>query len=115
MVATAISKKAKKMTDDEFFDFCQSSEMHDKRIERTKTGKIIIMDNATFHKGKEIKELIEKRKCTLLYLPPYSPERNPIEHYWAVLKRAVKHFRKTISDITESIILSAICFKLGAI
>ncbi len=69
-------------------------------------GKIIIMDNATFHKGKEIKEQIEKHQRILLYLPPYSPERNPIEHYWAVLKRSLKHFRKMISDITESIILS---------
>ena len=44
MVATAMSKKTERMTDDEFFDFCQSPEMSDKRIERTKTGKIIIME-----------------------------------------------------------------------
>ena len=44
MVATAMSKKKMPMTDDEFFDFCQSPEMSDKRIERTKTGKIIIME-----------------------------------------------------------------------
>lgn len=44
MVATAISKKRTSMTDDEFFTFCQSTEMRDKRIERTKTGKIIIME-----------------------------------------------------------------------
>lgn len=44
MVAEAISKKENRMTDDEFFDFCQSHEMRDKRIERTKTGKIIIME-----------------------------------------------------------------------
>ncbi len=44
MVATAISKQEKGMTEDEFFNFCQSIEMRDKRIERTKTGKIIIME-----------------------------------------------------------------------
>ena len=44
MVATAISNKETLMTDDEFFAFCQSPEMSDKRIERTKTGKIIIME-----------------------------------------------------------------------
>jgi Uma2 family endonuclease len=44
MVATAISKNEKQMTDDEFFAFCQLSEMRGKRIERTKNGKIIIME-----------------------------------------------------------------------
>ena len=44
MVATAISMQEKDMTEDEFFTFCQSPEMRDKRIERTKTGKIIIME-----------------------------------------------------------------------
>jgi Uma2 family endonuclease len=43
MVETAILNKKHK-TDDEFFDFCQSPEMRDKRIERTKHGKIIIME-----------------------------------------------------------------------
>jgi transposase len=37
------------------------------------------MDNATFHKGGRIEELIQKAGCRLLYLPPYSPELNRIE------------------------------------
>ncbi len=45
MVATAISNKEKQMTNDEFFNFCQLPEMHGKRIERTKNGKIIIMES----------------------------------------------------------------------
>ncbi len=44
MVASAISKKTESMTDDEFFTFCQSPDMRDKRIERTKNGKLIIME-----------------------------------------------------------------------
>ncbi len=44
MVETAISRENTRMTDDEFFNFCQLPEMHGKRIERTKTGKIIIME-----------------------------------------------------------------------
>ena len=44
MVATAISNIKTTMTDDEFFAFCQSPEMSDKRIERTKNGKLIIME-----------------------------------------------------------------------
>jgi transposase len=43
------------------------------------TGEVIVMDNATFHKGGRIEELIQKAGCRLLYLPPYSPELNRIE------------------------------------
>jgi transposase len=43
------------------------------------TGQVIVMDNATFHKGGRIEELIQKAGCKLLYLPPYSPEWNRIE------------------------------------
>ena len=42
-------------------------------------GQVIVMDNATFHKGGEIKELIPKAGCRLLNLPPYSRELNRIE------------------------------------
>ncbi len=44
MVATAISKEENIKIEDDFFNFCQSPEMRDKRIERTKTGKIIILE-----------------------------------------------------------------------
>ena len=43
------------------------------------TGQVIVIDNATFHKGGRIEELIQKAGCRLLYLPPYSPELNRIE------------------------------------
>jgi hypothetical protein len=41
-------------------------------------GQIVVMDNLSVHKGERIMELIEERGCELLYLPPYSPELNPI-------------------------------------
>ena len=44
-----------------------------------KSGKIIVMDNLSAHKGERVRELIEERGCELLYLPPYSPDFNPIE------------------------------------
>jgi hypothetical protein len=47
---------------------------------------IIVMDNATFHKGNEMKIVIEEAGHTLLYLPPYSPDLNPIEKKWAQAK-----------------------------
>ncbi len=44
------------------------------------------MDNASFHKGEETKDLIGKTGATLLFLPPYSPNLNLIEHDFAALK-----------------------------
>ncbi|GHT91619.1 hypothetical protein FACS1894122_04330 [Alphaproteobacteria bacterium] len=47
-----------------------------------KKGQIVIMDNASIHKAKEIRELIEKAGSHLAFLPAYSPVLNPIEHSW---------------------------------
>jgi transposase len=51
------------------------------------TGSVIVLDNATFHKSKQTRQLVEQAGCQLLYLPPYSPDLNPIEKLWANLKR----------------------------
>ena len=45
------------------------------------------MDNLLAHKGERVRELIEGRGCELIYLPPYSPELNPIEEAFAKLSR----------------------------
>ncbi len=55
-----------------------------------KLGSVIICDNASFHKGGRIRELIEQAGCHLLYLPPYSPDLNPIEHQWFRLKNRMR-------------------------
>ena len=67
---------------------------------------VLIMDNAPFHKSQKIRKLIEEKECVLLYLPPHSPEKKPVEKYWSVLKKRVKDVRKNIKDLYCAILLS---------
>ncbi len=66
-------------------------------------GQTVIMDNAAFHKSSKVKELIGKAVCNLIYLPPYSPDLNPIENCWAVIKKRIKKFRAKFDDIMDTI------------
>jgi transposase len=51
-----------------------------------KPGQMVVMDNLSAHKGGRVKEIIEARGCQLLYLPPYSPDFNPIEQAFSKVK-----------------------------
>ncbi len=49
-------------------------------------GEIVVMDNLSSHKSPEIREMIEAAGAELWYLPPYSPDLNPIEKMWSKVK-----------------------------
>ena len=51
---------------------------------------VIVMDNASFHRKEALRRLAHKANCSLLFLPPYSPDLNPIENFWAWLKRKLQ-------------------------
>jgi len=59
---------------------------------------VVIMDNATFHKSPVVEKILTAKGHQLLYLPPYSPDLNPIEKKWA---QAKKRRRKTASSLDE--------------
>jgi transposase len=59
-------------------------------LPEVKPGQVIIMDNAPFHNSKKIREIIEQAGCYLLFLPTYSPDLNPIEHWWHKIKTAIR-------------------------
>jgi transposase len=53
-------------------------------------GQVVVMDNLSSHKGGRVRELIEGKGCELLYLPPYSPDLNPIEEAFAKIKALLR-------------------------
>ena len=64
-----------------------------------KPGQVVIMDNAAFHKSQETKKLIETAGCRIFFLPPYSPDLNPIEQLWANMKKKVQGILERIREI----------------
>ena len=61
---------------------------------------LVIMDNARIHRTQRTKELIEALRASLLYLPPYSPDYNPIKHDFANIKRLREYNKdKSLEDI----------------
>ena len=68
-----------------------------------KKGKTVVMDNASFHKSPQIRQLIEQTGCKLIYLPPYSPDLNPIETFWAHMKKWIKQNIPHISNTWNAI------------
>jgi transposase len=69
------------------------------------TPKVIIMDNASFHTDERISSAIEQQGHTIEYLPPYSPDFNPIELSFSVLKAYVRrwyiHERENFSNFGQ--------------
>ena len=72
-------------------------------LQHLKPGMVVIMDNAPWHKGDDIRELIESTGAKLIKLPPYSPDLNPIEHAWANLKHLVKSAKKLFHNFIDNL------------
>ncbi len=73
-------------------------------------GDVVVMDNLGSHKGHAVHQAIERAGATLLYLPPYSPDLNPIEQVFAKLKamlrkaaaRSLEALWTTVGSLLES-------------
>ncbi len=73
-------------------------------IPELRPGDIVIMDNLGSHKGAGIKPAIEAAGASLLYLPPYSPNFNPIENAFSKLKAALrKAAERTVGGLWAAI------------
>ncbi len=74
-------------------------------------GDVVIMDNLPAHKGSKVREAIEAAGASLLYLPPYSPDFNPIENAFAKLKALLrKAAERTVDGLWRLIGTLIDCF-----
>lgn len=75
---------------------------------RLKPGRIVVMDNLSSHEVPGVSDLIHAAGAELLYLPPYSPDFNPIEKCWSKLKRKSRTLKAGSLDALEAAIEQAL-------
>ncbi len=80
-------------------------------VPELRRGQIVVMDNLSVHKSKRIEQLIEEAGATLLFLPPYSPDFNPIEEAFS----KVKSILRKLQSRTKEALLEATGRALDAI
>ena len=68
-----------------------------------KPGSVIVLDNATFHSRTYLPIIAEAYGHKILWLPKYSPDKNPIEHVWANMKNWLRNFSKNYGNIRLAI------------
>ena len=75
---------------------------------RLQPGHLVILDNLAAHKLAAVRPLIESRGAQLLYLPPYSPDFNPIEQAWSKLKQLLRSAKARLLENLESAVAEAL-------
>ena len=81
-------------------------------VPELKSGDIVIMDNLPAHKVKGVREAIESADASLAYLPPYSPDLNPIEKAFSKIKAILrKAAARTLQDLWAAIADALAAFK----
>jgi transposase len=79
--------------------------LENKLIPKLGDGDVVFMDNARIHKVDGIRERIEATGAKLHYLPPYSPEMNPIEEVWSFFKNLIrKAAARNIPDLVDALV-----------
>jgi transposase len=71
-------------------------------------GQVVVMDNLAAHKHPAVRQRIEQAGAQLLYLPPYSPDFNPIEQCWAKIKEFLRAAKTRALDLLEQALTAAV-------
>ncbi|MCL1876402.1 MAG: IS630 family transposase [Synergistaceae bacterium] len=81
-----------------------------------KEGDIVIMDNLTSHKVKGVADLIATTGAKVVYLPPYSPDLNPIEMLWSKMKAYLRKTKVRVKELLNNVISDALaCISISDI
>ena len=75
---------------------------------RLEPGHLVILDNLSAHKVDGVRHLIEARGASVPYLPPYSPDFNPIEMAWSKIKQQLRGVKARIVEQLEPALANAI-------
>ena len=73
-----------------------------------KPGQVVVRDNLSAHKVSGVRQYIERAGATLLYLPPYSPDFNPIEQCWAKIKQLLRSAKARAMEALDQALSDAI-------
>lgn len=68
---------------------------------KLKVGNVVVMDNLSVHKVARVREIIEATGARVLYLPPYSPDLNPIEPCWSKIKQKIRALKARVAEALE--------------
>ena len=77
-------------------------------VPELRRGDVVVMDNLSAHKAPAVREWIEKAGAEVLYLPPYSPDLNPIEKAWAKLKQLLRAAQARTKETLDQAITEAL-------
>lgn len=87
------------MTTLDFLDFVSRD-----LVPKLRAGDVVVLDNLRQHHDPSARRMVERAGATLLYLPPYSPDLNPIEPFWSRFKSALRRYEaRTVDALLEAI------------
>ena len=75
---------------------------------KLKAGDVVVMDNLNVHKMDRVREFIESTHARLLYLPPYSPDLNPIEKAWSKFKQFLRSAKARTAQALDQAVTDAL-------
>ena len=73
-------------------------------VKQLKKGQVLVLDNVSFHKSDKVKEAVESVGATVLFLPAYSPDLNPIEHFWFKIKNAIRKIAASFDNFPDAVL-----------
>lgn len=72
-------------------------------LEHIHAGDVVILDNARIHKSQFFVEQVALKGARVLWLPLYSPDKNPIEKTWGTLKKSFRYIKQTLHDLHDAL------------